>query len=506
MRRARKSSSCPPVPNRSLGALACLRHLATIIVDGTNRPPPEVRRPVLTIAPSAGPSGIHMAKDFAIPFQEMFRRLLARSASAGWGATGRNAAWLMADKVVRLGLGATVVLVSARLLGPEDFGRLSFATALAAIVGAVCTLGANPIVVRELVRRPADAPAIVDTTLFMLLASGCMGTLITLVLALWMQREDPVVLAATALIGCTIGFKSADAFRFWFEARMEAKPVVLVDNAVFGAFAVIKVAAVYWSRSVLVLAAILVAESIAAALALATLHKVRSGLASRPRRNAAELAHLLRQCWPMALSAASVMLYMRVDQLMLAQMAGTHELGVYSAALKLSELWYFIPTAISTALLPRLIRMRDADVDEFHRTLSKVMRAMVLSAIAVAVVVTVFRDLIINAVFGASYAQASTVLAIHVWTGVFVCLGVLSGSWYIIEGMQKSALARTIFGAGVNVLLNLALIPRFGAVGAAVATLAAQACATYLFDALTSRTRVLFRLKTWALLPWAPRP
>lgn len=418
------------------------------------------------------------------------------------GATGINAVWLMADKVLKLALGALVLFVSARVLGPEGFGRLSFATALVAVMGSMSTLGANAIVVRELVRRPGDGTRIMEATLLLLLAGGCGGALLSIAAGLALQREDSVTLAATGLLALALVFKASDAFRYWFEARVEARPLVLVDNTVFILAALVKVGTVLWTRSVVALALVSLLEAIATSAALALLYRRRTGVAPLPRGGTRELLGILRQCWPLALSALSVMIYMRLDQLMLAQMAGSGPLGIYSAALRLSELWYFIPMAVSASVYPSLIRLREADGAEYHRRLESLIRKMAGLAVLIAIAVTLLRGPIVGLVYGPAYAEAGAILAVHVWTGVFVCMGVLSSNWYIIEGLQKVALARTLFGAAVNVVLNLVLIPRHGALGAAIATLAAQACAAYLFDCLTPRTRVLFHLKTSALFPW----
>ena len=123
---------------------------------------------------------------------------------------------------------------------------------------------------------------------------------------------------------------------------------------------------------------------------------------------------------------------------------------------------------------------------------------MVMLGVAVAIPVSFLSDWIITLLFGSDYVKAGTVLIVHIWSGIFVSLGVTSGLWLVNENLQKLALFRTLAGAVVNIVLNLYLIPSLGVVGAAVGTLLSQFIAAYMFDLFNTKTRVIFWMKTRA--------
>jgi PST family polysaccharide transporter len=106
---------------------------------------------------------------------------------------------------------------------------------------------------------------------------------------------------------------------------------------------------------------------------------------------------------------------------------------------------------------------------------------------------------IVSALYGSQYLEAGKVLAVHIWTGIFVFWGVIGGNFYVIEGLSKLAFYRSLCGVVINIFLNLIFIPLWGGTGAALATLIAYSVQAYFSELFSGRTRVLFKLKTKAL-------
>jgi O-antigen/teichoic acid export membrane protein len=101
--------------------------------------------------------------------------------------------------------------------------------------------------------------------------------------------------------------------------------------------------------------------------------------------------------------------------------------------------------------------------------------------------------------FGEVYAAAGPVLAIHIWASIFVFLGVASGKWFVAENRQMLSFQRAMLGAVVNVILNFLLIPGFGPVGAAIATIVSYSMSAFFTDFLHQETKQLFYMKVSAL-------
>ena len=180
-------------------------------------------------------------------------------------------------------------------------------------------------------------------------------------------------------------------------------------------------------------------------------------------------------------------------------MLNNESVGIYSAAVNLSEAWYFIPMAISTSVFPAIINAKKLSDKHYYKRLQNLYDLMVLLAVAIALPTTFFSSWIVGGFYGDKYLRASGALSIHIWSGVFVFLGVASGKWLLAENLLKISFYRTFLGASGNVILNLILIPIFQLNGAAVATLIANFLAAYFFDAVNLKTRRTFVMKTKSL-------
>lgn len=385
-----------------------------------------------------------------------------------------NSLWLMADKVVRLGLGLLVWLWLARQVGPEGFGQWNFAIAFAALFAVIAGLGLDGLLQRELVTEGADAEALLGTALAMRLVAGLSAAAICVVAATLLRSSDPTtvwLVAMNAVNFTVLGFQVTD---FHFQARMKARPAVLAVNAAFLVSTLIRLALLWAQASLLWFGVTLVFETSLAALLLLTVYRRDGGRPGRWRLDMAVARRLLHQSWPLLLSGMAVMLYMRIDQVMLATMADDAAVGQFSAALRISEVWYFIPAAVMTAAFPAMMTKRQLGNHLYEAYIQRLYDAMAWMGIGVAVVVSVAAPRLIELLYGSAYSQAASVLRIQVWAGVAVAMSYVHSRWLLAEGLQRMGLYYTLVGCAVNLSLNAVLIPRFGAPGAAWATLAAQ--------------------------------
>ena len=184
---------------------------------------------------------------------------------------------------------------------------------------------------------------------------------------------------------------------------------------------------------------------------------------------------------------------------MLERLRGVEAAGTYAVAARLSEVWYLVPVALMGAVFPALWARR-ADEAAYARSLQASLDLLLALALAVAIVVQVFGAPIVHVLFGPRFAESVPVLQIHVWAGLFVFMRALLSRWLMAEDLLQFSLVTHLAGAVANVALNLVLIPRFGASGAAVATVISYACAGWLALFLSPRTRPMGRMMGRALL------
>jgi PST family polysaccharide transporter len=411
-----------------------------------------------------------------------------------------NAGWLLAEKAVRLLVGVAVSAWVARYLGPDRFGALSYAFALVALIAVVANAGLDAIVVREIARDPARREAVLGSAFAIKLAGAGLGVAAALGAALLLREPGdalPWLVLPAALV---LAFQAFDTVDLWFQSQLKARQAVLARNAAFLLIVAFKAALVLAAAPLWAFAWAALLEAALTAAALALAYRLNGERLRAWRVEAPRVGALLREGWPLMAAGLMVAIYMRIDQVMLGAMAGAEAVGVYSAAVFLSEPWYLIPMAVVGSAAPALARWRDADPALYERRLVQLFRGLLIAALAIALVVSLGSDLLVRLVFGERFSAAAPVLAVHAWAAIFVALGVASSQFLVLEGLARVSLHRTLAGAVLNVVLNLLWIPKYGALGCAWATLLSSATATF-FLFHTAGTRRCLALMLCALRP-----
>lgn len=420
----------------------------------------------------------------------------ARSHLLGEGDARRllsNAAWLVADKVGRLGVGMVVLVWIARYLGPSDFGLFNYGQALVVIFTAFAVMGLADIAVRDIIRNPEQEQEITATALLMRLSGGVFAAILAVILVTIARPGDSRAIALVAILAGGLLPQAFDVIDYRFQAQMIVRPIVFMRNATFLAFSALKCIAIL-IRAPLELFAMLTTGEVIIVAILFIAYAKRHNLIIHPRlASFVEAKRLWSNCWALLVRSLAIAAYMRVDQLIIASMRGDAAVGIYAAAIRLPELWYFLPTAVMTSAIPFLARSYNKSTKHYERNMLKVMRPLVFLSIGVAAILSLFSYKIIHGLYGDQYQGAAAVLAVYAWAGVFGTLGLTTNSWLINAGLMRYGLYQALSGLAINVILNLILVPKLGIIGGAWSYVAAQAISNFAINALMPATRPIFR-------------
>jgi O-antigen/teichoic acid export membrane protein len=410
-----------------------------------------------------------------------------------------NIGWLFSDTLLRMIVGLLVGIWIARYLGPDRYGLLNYAIAFVSLFSAVASMGLQDIVVRDIVRNPTSSPETMGTSFLLRLVGGLIAFMLILASISFLQPKDALTVGVVAIIGFTLIFQASDVIKYWFESQVQSKYNVWVQNGALLIFAAVKVMLILLEAELLAFVWAMFAEALIVAIGLFAIYLWKGGKLSAWSPGYTRAKSLLRDSWPLILSAIAITVYMRIDQIMIGQMLGNKAVGIYTAAVRISELWYFIPVAIVASVFPSILEAKKKNEAIYIQRLQRLFDLMVLLSLAVALPMTFLSDWIVLLLFGPDYIGAGAVLAIHVWAALFVFLGVANSRWFIAENRQILSLQRTLLGALANVGLNLLMIPKFGIIGAAYATVLSYAIAVLFTDVLQKETRPLFVMKIKSL-------
>ncbi|MBL8199449.1 MAG: flippase [Chromatiales bacterium] len=413
-----------------------------------------------------------------------------------------NAGWLATDRILRLGLGVLISAWTARHFGPSLFGVLNFSLAIVVIFGSVAALGLETVVVRDLVRMPGRRAEILASALALRVLGGIVAIVACMATIGLLRPDEGATAQVVGVLALGLLPQVMDVVDHRYQAAMKSRPVILLRSGTFLVFAVVRCLVLLNQGTLLDLALASTAEVLCAAILLGYL-AYRDGNVLRPTAaTASECARLLRQSWPLAVSAVSVAIYMRIDQLMLGELADDRAVGVFSAAVRISEAWFLVPMSLMASVAPVLAANYVRSASGYRDLLARFGRSIVWLAVGVALLLSLLAPRLIQLIYGSEYGESAQVLVIHAWAGVFFCLGILASDWLLNAGLARYSMYQAMIGAGVNVLLNWWLIPAYGAVGAAIATLAGYIVSTFLLHSVARATRPIFFLQL-RMLRWS---
>lgn len=381
-----------------------------------------------------------------------------------------NTGWLFADKVVRMGVGLLVGIWVARYLGPSQFGLFSFALAFVALFSAFSSMGLDDIVVRNIVRDLS----VKDETLgsaFILRFFGSVAAFLVAVGAIVLLRpNDNLVQCLVMIMAAGMAFQAFDVIDLWYQSRIQSKYSVYAKLSSYLLIAVVKISLILAKAPLVAFAWAGFAEIAAGSLGLFIVYRMNGYRLKAWRISVTRMKALLKDCWPLILSGIAGTIYLRIDQVMIGELAGIEEVGIYSAAVRLAEAWYFVPMIIYFSVLPSIVEAKTLNEDLFYSRLQKFYNMMALLGYGVALPVTFLSGWIVKVLFGVAYNNAGPMLSVLIWAGIFVNLGVARSSFLISMNLTKFHFFTVLFGALVNIGLNYWLIPIYGGMGAVIAS------------------------------------
>ena len=419
----------------------------------------------------------------------------------GFRHYGANTIWLFAEKAVRMAVGFTVGIYVARQLGPAQYGLLNYAISFVAIFSVIASFGLDSIVVRELVKYPDQRDKILGSTITIKF-TGFILMLTGIGIALYFISGDHHTNLLILIIAAGYLFQIFQTIEFYFQSKVLSKYVAISQIIAWSAVSCGRAFCAWQGYPLIYFAGLEALNMVLMASGYLLFYMIKISHPFHWRFDLNTARELLKHSWPLLLSGATGIIYMRIDQVMIKAMLGNTEVGYYAVAVRLSELWYFFPTIISTTLLPAVIRSRKVSEIHYMNRLQKYYTFMIWTSILLCVAMNAVSYHLVTILYGEEYAPAVIVLIIYMWELVIMCMGVPFGNWIIAENMQIYSIVFSVSGAIVNVVLNYFLIKEIGINGAAVATVIAPLSAFITVGCLNQKTRrqLLMVIKAFLLV------
>ncbi len=415
---------------------------------------------------------------------------------AGFEKYFKNTMWLFGEKSATMLLGLAVGLAVARYLGPADYGIISYGVTMLIIAAQSSALGIDDLIIRDAINRPQDEGKIFGTAFICRAAASLVFFAVCAAFSYFTADKNnflPILIITACVLTQPVNILSQ-----FFQMKVNVRPMTLANMCGHTVSAAVKIVLIAAKAPVIYFAFAMFIDY-ALAMALAAIFYKKSGYSFKSWRfDGGTALYLFKTGWPLALVAVLGIIYARAGVIILNALEGSAALGTYTAAARLTEVWFDVPSVIAASLFPAIINSKK-DSDQYISRIEKILALTAAGSAALAVFVTFASAPIVSLLYGARYSGAASALSIYIWSLLFVSLNVITAKWLMTENHIMLNLTRTAASLAVNIALSFLMIKKYGIEGAAAAAVMSYAFYAYFVDIFSKKTRGLFIIKTKAV-------
>lgn len=384
----------------------------------------------------------------------------------------KNASWIIGIQIVKSLLGLVISMLTARFLGPSNFGLINYAASIVAFVTPIMYLGLNGVLVQEIVNTPEKEGEILGTSVTMTFLSALLCVIGVISFAAAVNRGERETVIVCALYSTLLIFQSLELLNYWFQAKLLSKyasGVALFAYAVISGYKIYLLAAhksIYWFALSNALDYMIIV------VGLFIVYKRLGG--GRLRLNLSTARRLWGKSRYYIVSNMMIAIFAQTDRIMLKLMINDAATGYYSAAVACAGMTGFVFVAIIDSFRPLIFDDKKTDEIRYEKDMCRLYGIIIYLSLLQSLVITLFSGLIIKILYGAAYSASINALKLIVWYTTFSYLGSVRNIWILAENRQKYLWIINLSGALANVALNYILIPITGIMGAALASLVTQ--------------------------------
>ena len=384
----------------------------------------------------------------------------------------KNAAWIIGCKIVQSLINLLIGLLTARYLGPSNYGIISYVSSIVAFAMPIMQLGLKQTLVKEFVQAPDREGEILGTALMINIISSifCMLGSVTFVMVADAGEKQTILVCA--LYSLTLLFQATEMTQYWFQSKLLSKYPSIATLCAYIVVAVYKLYLLVTQKSVVWFALSNVLDYFLISLILMVIYRKvggqRLGIDWKLGRQ------MLSRSKYYIIPSLMVMIFQHTDRIMIKMMIGEAETGMYSAAITCIGISGFVFAAVIDSARPVILEMKTKDQALYETRVIQLYSIITCMSMAQSVGMALLAKPLVWLMYGPEYAGSARILAVAVWYITFGYYGSVRNIWILAEEKQKYLTGINIAGALANVILNFCLIPIFGAIGAAVASLVTQ--------------------------------
>lgn len=384
----------------------------------------------------------------------------------------KNASWIIGCKIVQSLLNLLIGLITARYLGPSNYGVISYVASVVAFAMPIMQLGLKHTLVKEFVKSPEREGAILGTSLVLNIISSIFCMIGCIAFVMLVNAEERETIIVCALYSLTLLFNATEMTQFWFQSKLLSKYPSIAALVAYIAVAIYKIYLLVTQKSVIWFAFSNAIDYFLISVILMVIYKKVGGQRLSVDWRIGKALFSASKYY--IIPSLMVVIFQNTDRIMIKLMIGENETGLYSAAITCIGISAFVFSAIMDSARPVILEEKERNLELYEKRMIQLYSIITCLSLAQSIGMTVLAKPIVFLLYGTEYSKTAGILAVAVWYNTFGHYGSVRNIWILAENKQKYLTAINVIGAAANVLLNLCLIPIFGAVGAAVASVITQ--------------------------------
>lgn len=407
--------------------------------------------------------------------------------------------WAALGKIVNLLSGLLVGIIVARYLGPEQYGLMNYVISYVFLFQTFALFGLDSIEIREEARGQKPFTTIIGTAFYLKLFLGCCLVILAIFTS-WMMETDGYTTVLVTIYSLVVVLNSLIVIRNYFTAIVQNEYVVKAEISRTIISIIIKLTLLFLNANLIWFIVAYMFDFVLLGTGYVMAYQAKIGSLREWHFDRDYAKFLLKESFPLLLTNTAVIIYQRIDQVMIGSMIDKSAVGFFSVAAKFTEVLVFLPMILAQTITPILVKAREHNIAEYKAKAQQFMNFSFWLSLIVAALVSMLAYWIVRYTFGAAYSPAVAVLQVMAFKTASVALSNTAGAMLVTEGLQRYAILRDGFGCLVCVVLNYLLLPRYGIMAAAFVSIASNIAAGYLADALVPAYRHLFVCQTKTLL------
>lgn len=381
----------------------------------------------------------------------------------------RNSFWIIGEQIFQMILAFVVGTLSARYLGPSNYGTLNYTASFVSFFINIASLCMEGIVIKKLVDQPESEGVYLGSSLFFRVISSSLSMISIAIIVYFLDPGDSLKLMLAAIQSIQLFFKAFHIFDAWFQRKLKSKYTSIGKMVASISVSVYKLFLLVTGKSIIWFAFSTIISDLIIAVILYIFYKREGGQSLKIKISVGR--EVLSESYHFILSDMLSALYMNMDKIMIGQMMTDRDVGLYIAATTISGLWAFVPVAMINSYRPTIIELKKTNEGQYRKRLTQLFSLIIWVNIVFAFISFLFAELIIKILYGVDYMNALSALKVTVWGQMFAVISMTRSVWIICENKNKYVKYYVAIGTTVNLVVNFILIPIMGIVGAAIATL-----------------------------------